>query len=372
MVLPLAASGAAVADGHGGQEGPNSSNYSLSELQNCGKSYESAPDSMRFVGDYGSATVRYFPVGPGGSNWNYLERGTTVNGDRVAIRTVRLAPAGELDETLNVTTVFWQKGQRTVEEGNTTTTVTVAKNVTSKTTQIEAGRGYALSNISLPPHYDQTWQVTMFIEENPDARWCFEHQSVESSRGLPFPATWGGLWSWITPTMLLPILLSTGFVAMAVPASIKRTGQGPNMGLLFWFIVLGVLGMIVGGGAYVWTTSVLASAPYVVAVLIAGVIGIIMLETMEYGLYRVAFIRLFTEDKQNPRGDVAAEARGGEFEVATVADTDDGPKAIEDGIRPWLARLFSGGSPLYGVERLELEFDLGARLCRSRTLQQAS
>jgi len=40
VVLPLAASGAAVADGHGGQEG-TTSNYSLSELQNCGKSYES-------------------------------------------------------------------------------------------------------------------------------------------------------------------------------------------------------------------------------------------------------------------------------------------------------------------------------------------
>jgi hypothetical protein len=334
--------------------------HTLDELEENGKTYESAPSSMRFLGSYGSATIRYEPVSLGQDDWKYLERGTTVHANEVAIRSVRLAPEDELDESLNVTVVAWQRGTKEVSTENGTVTRPAARNVSVYRHQVDLGRGYDMANISLPAHYDESYQITMWVEENPDARWRFTHESVESTRGLPFPATWGGYWEFTTTNLLIWILAATGFVAIAVPASIRRTGRGPNMGLLFWIIVLGLGGVIVGGGAYVWTTSLLAAAPPVVAFLIAGVIGIVMLETMEYGVYRVALIRLFTDETENPRGDLARSAEGGEFELITLAQTDEGPKAIRDGIRPWLARLFSGGSPLYGLDRLELEFDLGS------------
>jgi len=358
LVLPTAA-GVGVL---GAQENETASDseHTLAELEENGKRYENAPSSMRFLGSYGSATIRYTPVSPGQDSWQYLEPGTTVHSNEVALRTVRLAPESEIEESMNVTVVAWQRGTKEISTENGTVTRPAARNVSVYHHQVDLGRGYDLANISLPAHYDESYQITMWVEEYPDARWRFTHESVESTRGLPFPATWGGYWEFTTTNLLIWILAATGFVAIAVPASIRQTGRGPNMGLLFWIIVLGLGGAIVGGGAYVWTTSLLAAAPPVVAFLIAGVIGIVMLETMEYGVYRVALIRLFTEETENPRGDLARSAEGGEFELITLAQTNEGPKAIRDGIRPWLARLFSGGSPLYGLDRLELEFDLGS------------
>ncbi|NEU56754.1 hypothetical protein [Halorussus sp. MSC15.2] len=358
FVLPTV-TGVGVFAASDAQNQTSSDEYTLDELQENGKRYESAPPSMRFLGDYGSATVRYTPVSPGKNGWKYLEPGTTIHSNEVALRAVRLAPSDEIDESLNVTVVAWQKGEKEVSTGNGTVTRPTATNVSVYHHQVSLGRGYDLANISLPAHYDESYQITMWVEENPDARWRFTHQSVESKKGLPFPATWGGYWQFTTTNLLIWILAATGIVAIAVPASIRQTGRGPNMGLLFWAIVLGLGSALIGGGAYVWTASLLTAAPPVAAFLIAGVIGIVMLETMEYGVYRVALIRLFTEETKNPRGDLANSAEGGEFEVVTLAQTEEGPKAIRDGIRPWIARLFSGGSPLYGLDRLELEFDLG-------------
>lgn len=360
LVVPTVTGVGVLAAQDGQNETDGESEYSLDELQERGTRYESAPPSMRFLGSYGSATIRHTPVAPGEDSWQYLEPGTTVHSNQVTIRTVRLAPADEIDQSLNVTVVAWQEGTKEVPAENGTVTRPTATNVSVFHHQVELGRGYDTANVSLPAHYDESYQITMWVEEYPDARWRFAHKSVESTKGLPFPATWGGYWEFTTTNLLIWILGATGLVAIAIPASIRQTGQGPNMGMVFWIIVLGLGGAIVGGGAYIWTTSLLAAAPPVVAFLIAGLIGIVMLETMEHGVYRVALIRLFTDETENPRGDLARSAEGGEFEVVTLAQTEDGPKAITDGIRPWLARLFSGGSPLYGLDRLELEFDLGS------------
>ncbi|WP_435099618.1 hypothetical protein [Halarchaeum sp. P4] len=337
-----------------------SGEWTYEGLARAGKRYEDAPSSMRWLGRYGSITVRHTPVGIA-SGWKYLKPGTTIHSNQLTLRSVRLAPEDELDATMNVTVVTWQKGQESVQRGNATATRPVAKNVSAVTKQVELGRGYDTANVSLPQNYGEAVQVTMLLEGYDGARWRFAHKSVKSSQSVPFAPTWAGFWKYVSGTLLLPILVLVGGVAMAVPASIRRTGRGPNMGLLFWFIVLSIGVGLVAGGAYVWTTSLLASAPWVVAFLIAAVIGIMMLETMESGVDRVAFVRLFTEEKTNPRGDLAAKANGGEFEIATIANTGDGDVlAITDGIRPWLARLWGGGAKLLGQEKLQNEFTLSS------------
>jgi len=382
LVVPFVAAGGAVASGHddgaasleqvnetetpaptekaSDDQAEDSDAPTFEELKRRGKQFESAPASMRFLGSYSSATVRVNPVGPGSDGWSYLEPGQEVNSNEVQLRTVRLAPEDELDRTLNVTVVAWQQGEKTVKEGNTTRTVTVAKNVTVHRQQIEAGRGYGLSNITLPDHYDETFQITMWVEEHPDARWRFEHQSVETTKGLPFPATWGGYWQFTATNVLIWIVGMTGAVAVTVPAAIKKTGRGTGYGVAFWGIVLTIGGSIIGVGGYVWTANLLSAAPPVIGFVIAGVIGVVMLETIEHGVYDVGLVRLFTSDKKNPRGDIVKEAEGGEMETLTLAQTADGVKAISPGIRPFIARLWTGGTELRGVERLEFEFDLGS------------
>ena len=108
LVVPLVAVGGAVADGNDGaanETDTDSEAYTYDELKRGGTTYESAPSSMRFLGDYSSATVRVFPVGPGENGWHYLKRGEVVNSNEVQLRTVRLAPEDELDRTLNVTVI---------------------------------------------------------------------------------------------------------------------------------------------------------------------------------------------------------------------------------------------------------------------------
>jgi len=350
-----------------GQEA-NASDYGIEELKKTGTTHDGAPPSMRFLSQYGSATLRYEPAGLGKSSWEYLEPGSTVHDDSITLRTVRLAPRSELDRTLNVTVVSWQKGQREVVQDNTTVKRPAAKNVSVRRTQVELGRGYDNATVNLPSHYTQTWQISMWIEEYPNARWRFEHRSVETSRSVPFDADWGGFWSYNFSNLLLPILVLTSAVAVGIPSSLRKTARGPNVGLVLWGIILTVLAGIVASVGYLWTTSLLATAPWVVAAVVAGLVGIIMLETISYGVYDVVFLRFFTEDGKNPRGDLAAKANGGEFEIVTLANVDDGIIALTDGFRPWLARLWCGGSYLQGTDRLENEFSLGnAELSLSRS-----
>jgi hypothetical protein len=357
LVVPIVAVGGAVADGN---DGAANETHTYEELKRGGTTYESAPSSMRFLGDYSSATVRVFPVTPGESGWHYLERDEVVNSNSVQLRTVRLAPEDELDRTLNVTVVAWQKGTRTVERGNSTVEETLAKNVSVYRQQIEAGRGYDTANVSLPAHYDATYQITMWVEENPDSRWRFSHRSVETTRALPFAPTWGGYWSFTATNVLIWIVGLTGVTVVGAVGSTERTGKGPGLGLVTWAIIIALGSAAVGIGAFVWTASLLSAAPPVIGFVIAAVIGIVVLETTEKGVFGVALVRLFTDEKTNPRGDLARRARDADLETVTLANTANGVRAITLGIRPWIARLRTGGTEVVGLDRIEFEFDLGS------------
>ncbi len=335
--------------------------WTLDELRTDGTHYEGAPPSMRWLGSYGSVTVRHTPVTPGNQGWQYLDTSKTLNGDEITLRSVRLAPSDELDTTLNVTVIAADPETKPVTVGNTTRQEPVATNVTVTTHQIELGRGYDNATIPLPSHFDEEHRVLVVVEEYPDARWSFTHKTIESQQAPPFPYSWSGYWSYTTKTILVEILVAVGLVAMGVPASLRRTGRGPNKGLLFWSIMLAIGAAILVGGAYLFTTKLLTTVPYlVVPFVIAGIVGIVMLETMEYGVYRVVFLRLFTDEGQNPRGELAAQANGAEFAAVTLAHTDNGPVAITDGLRPWLARLWCGGAAVHGLDELDNEFSLSA------------
>jgi hypothetical protein len=335
--------------------------YNLSDLKPYGveQAQEGAPPSMRWLSQYGSATIRHEPQGIGSEKWTYLEPGGTVHDDEITLQTVRVAPASELDETLNVTVVSWQRGEREVVKGNQTVTRPTAKRVNVRRAEVRLGRGYDNATIDLPSHYDETWQISMWVEEYPDARWRFEHRSVETSRSVPFEADWGGFWSYNASHLLIPLLIGVTFVGIGVPSSLRRTARGPNIGFLKWSIALALIAGFLASSAYVWTASLLASAPIVVAGVIAALLGIIMLETIEYGVYDVIFLRLFQEKGANPRGEVAAKVQGGEYGRVTLANVEGGVIALTDGLESWLARLFCGGAYLQLPEEMEMEFSLG-------------
>ncbi|OYR85884.1 hypothetical protein DJ71_07125, partial [Halorubrum sp. E3] len=57
--------------------------YSLEELRGGGTTQQGAPPSMRFLGSYGSATLRHEPVGFGSSDWEYVSGDTRVQQNAV-------------------------------------------------------------------------------------------------------------------------------------------------------------------------------------------------------------------------------------------------------------------------------------------------
>jgi hypothetical protein len=338
------------------------SEYSLSELREPGrKMFDGGPPSQRSLDQYSSVVVRDYPVGLGSSEWSYLERGETVNSNRLTIRTIRFGDESDFDETFNLTIVFWQTEQETVQRGNETVTETRLTNVSTYSETVEAGRGYGSSNVTLPPHYDDTYRATMWVEGQPSIRWTFEHKSVESSRAIPI-STVGDYWSYTAINLLTWIL---GGVIVAAPSAVgllRRAGRGPNKSVVWWGLVLGGTTAVFGSSAYVWTASLIATIPPVVGVVVAGIVFIIMLETVEFGITRLAFIQLFTSDAEstNLRGEIAETATGARLTTLTVASTDGETLAIHDGIRPFVARLWTGGTPLRGVEKLDYDFSLSS------------
>jgi hypothetical protein len=334
------------------------SEYSHDQLKSYG-THGGGPPSMRWLSAYGSATLRYDPAGLGSAPWAYVNPGQTVNDDSLTLRTVRSAPASEIDETLNMTIVSWQEGSRTVTtENGSSYQEPVAENISTFRQQVTLERGYDNATINLPAHYDEPWQVTVWVEEYPDAQWRFTHRSVETSRAIPFD-DWGGLWSFALTNLLLPILGLTGAVSIGVPSSLRTTARGPKLGLFKWAIVTVVVAGLTLGTGYLFTTSVLATAPWVVAALVATIIGIVMLETIEYGTYNVVLARFFHDDSSNPRGDLAANANGAEWDTVTFANVDDGIIVLRNGLEAWLARLWGGAAYVKGLDELENEFSLG-------------
>lgn len=244
--------------------------YDLSTLTDGGTIQAGAPDSVRFMGQYGSAALRYDPVGPLLSERKYLSPDTTLHTNTIKLRTVRLAPADELDRTLNVTVVAWERGTRVEEVGNGTAERPAAVNQTVYRQQVDLGRGYDNATIQIPPNYDRTRHVTMWIEEFTEARWTFEHRSVPSTQAVDID-TKGEAWSFVAQTALIPGLFGVLVGAFAGRETLKKTTSGPRWGLTIWAIITAVLLAAVLSTAYFQVAVVLNYFPW----LLGGVLAVL-------------------------------------------------------------------------------------------------
>jgi hypothetical protein len=319
----LAVAPVAVAQSGGGAGNVTSSSgdYPLAELQNGGTELENGPASQRFIGDYGSAVIRHEPVGPLQSDWEYLERGTTLNSDEVRLRTVRLAPSDQLDRTLNVTVVGWERGTKPSLEGNRSVDRQAAVNQTVYEQRVTLGRGYDEATIQLPQSYGHTETVTMWIEGYPDARWKFQHLSVPSTQKVDI-GTEGEAWSYAAMTVIIPGVIGAFLGFWGGRKTLERTASGPRWPLIIWGLIVGVGLFAILSSWYFQVAVVLTYAPY----LLGGVFAI-----LGYGL------ALWSAGSPSTVGFYRPElfdARLGpaEREVKVVAtDGSDDPEPIPDG-----------------------------------------
>ena len=176
------------------EDGTNGSNvtvldetgpYTLDELDQAGvRASESAPASTRRWGSVGSLWVRYVPSGISGvggdpSTWNYLEPRTTIQ--RSSVYLGWMGPWGADGEELDVTLVYWSKGEIRVEdEQGNVRYVPAAVDQEVRETTVQIPHSYAESEVDLQPSYDEARRVTMFVEGSEgEAQWTF---NVHTSR----------------------------------------------------------------------------------------------------------------------------------------------------------------------------------------------
>ncbi|MHB9286780.1 hypothetical protein ACKVMT_07040 [Halobacteriales archaeon Cl-PHB] len=397
MVLFLALAAVAtvgVAAQSGGAAGNvTSGEYGLADLQDGGTWHtgeQTGPASQRFMSEYGSATIRFEPVGPLAGDWQYLEPGTTLHSDTITLRTVRLAPSEQLDRDLTVTIVAWEKGEREVVRNNQTVTRPAAINQTVRQQSVTLGRGYDEATIRLPSNYDETKTVTMWIEEYPDARWKFQHRSVPSTQKVDID-TAGEAWNYTATNAVLPGALGILLGLIGARSTLKHTTSGPRWGLGIWAILSGILLFSVLSAAYFQVAVVLTYFPW----LLGGVLAVLAYggglwmagSPSKVGFYRVELFdaRLGPGDRGADVVDVPGDAEpvadggvlavNGDEETAEEATSSDkGPGSglseikevryvdLEElpamerpdgkigvpkrGLRPFLARLFADAATL--------------------------
>lgn len=321
-----------------GQQSNSGADYELSELQRGGTTHEGAPTSMRFLGSYGSATVRHEPVGLGTEDWDYVGRNTRVQTNEITLKTIRL---GDPDETLTVHVVAWNRATRTVETENGTTTEPVATNVTEQVVEVELGRGYDRATVPLPASFDETQRITMWIEEYPDARWTFKHRSIATAAPIDI-STWGGFLETFATKIgiiALPAMLGGAIVARRHR---ERALVGPQWGVLKWGAAF-VLPIAVFASALAFQGAVLATrVPQLLGTLFFPFTYVLVLEGTDPNLERFLFRRQDLEDAKSPRGDDSKDSRFVDHITKTGVHRAASEELvlISPGLLPFIARLF--------------------------------
>lgn len=320
----------------------NPTEYTIAELKQRGTSHEGAPDSMRFLSDYGSATLRHEPSGPFSAPWEYVKPAeTTVNRNKLTLRTIRLAPDDELEEELTVHVVAWQQGTKTVTKGNKTVEQPAAINVTERTHTVDLSSGYDNATVPLPANYAGEQQITMWVEEYPSARWVFDHHSIPTSQTANINDL-GDLFSWAGINVVLPGLVGLLVCTRGARKMIDKTVVGPMKGATWWGFMAGLGLFAIALFAWFKTAVLLSHIPQLFGVIIAAVGFVAVLETAGRNYHWALFERHELEETTNPEGDSVQDVVTEDVEEVRVARADDGSlRLLKPGIMPFLARFFA-------------------------------
>ncbi|TKX82051.1 hypothetical protein [Halorubrum sp. SD626R] len=312
--------------------------YTLDELRGGGTTQEGAPPSMRFLGSYGSATLRHEPVGFGSSDWEYVGRDTRVQQNAVTLRTIRL---GEPNEELTVNVVGWQSGTRTVQTQNGTTTEPVAENVTATTVSTQLGHGYDSAEVPLPSSFGENQRITMWVEEYPDARWTFNHRTIATARSININS-WGDFLStlfWEIGVFALPAMLIGGSLGRRHH---DKAIAGPQWGLFKWGAAVTVPIALLAS-FFAFQGAVLATRlPAGIAVVFGVLAYALVLEgSGPSNLQKFLFRRQDLENAKSPRGEDTHDSRYVDHVVKTGLrrEADQELVLIRKGLPAYIARL---------------------------------
>lgn len=329
----------------------------LEELKSDGPSHSNAPPSVR-MGDELMWWIVYWPASepmadPGeDEKWQYLEPGTTVGRNSVWLRTILFADS----KRVTVKVAYWQKGEKEVRQGNSTTTETVAENVTVKSHDLTLKRGWPLVEIPLRQD-DRPTRVTMWVEEPdgtavPGARWTFRHRSVATTRSIGIDS-YGDYLLRAAMDFLLWIGIGAFVVGALGKKALDRAGRGPGYGYAPWIFVL-TLGTLIGGYMFYQSLAeLIVVLPTIVALYLVGIFGIVVLETYSSNVSTALFQQPRLEHTTSPDGSDAWDFQAARIAEHTIVQMPQGGTAIiTSGLLPFLARVWGAAAYLdmTGVE----------------------
>jgi len=323
--------------------------YALDDLQDAGTRVPEIHDGWRPIsGDTAAAWVEYYPTGAfvddseGSEQWRYLSPSTTVRRNYVDLTVMRL---GDVEtEQIEVKVVYWQKGTRTVERGNETTTEEYAANQTVETVSTTvSGRGSEI-RVPLRAHYDEPVQVTMWLANSEEtARWTYTHHSLKSAQDSPADSAGETALSIGKVTAIGGVLAL--FCYGVGRLFNRRALVGPMKGLVWWGAVIGGLQGLFTVAAWDWVANLISTTPEVFAIELAFLGLILGIESKGRNVcYSAMFLRAEVDVVgETALGEPGVEANGLGHDTKLVVQDESGSfVVVRSGIRGWLIRVLAG------------------------------
>jgi len=383
-----------------GQSGGSATDLTLEQLRPNGQHPANAPPSVRAAGSYSEYAVKQLPTGllvqegEDSPSWRYLEKGKTVNRDKLQLWSKRGYNAEQKDVIVRV--AYWTTETRTVTtDDGSSREERIARNVSTHSTQATLGPGYDYLQISLVSHFDTKRNAVMCVQEpeepnclqNPgETRWRFAHQTSATSKAAPVNSL-GGQLAWGYGWLVLPFFGVAAVTLYGGRLAVKQAKAPPNISPI-WYVVgviVIVLFLILG---WDWISNTLATAPWLISAVAGIILGIMAVEWFSSETYNALFLRFsLTDGDPDPVGDApgadSARADGGEAALGAgearqpgeapgvlsadavpipFARGEDGIRtAVRDGLRRWWARARGARSDFVpdGNMQTRIEVDEG-------------
>lgn len=330
----------------------------LSELRRPGVQIENAPPSVRGLGPTGAIAIQYQPIQPLSPDRKYLEPGTQLNANTLELYSTRFGPTVQpLDVIVHVAFYQTETRQTTSVDGQTTSEETVAVNVTKQETAITIGEKYDRSEVSLTPHFDDEYQMAIWItDENGapigDARWSkgLTHRSSQAAQSAGIDSE-SDLWTFIFKNI---VVVGVGGLLAGFAGGrhvLNKIGRGTGLGLGAYAMLFGIVAFVVVLTAYIQAAAVISSVPIVWGLLISVVGFVGYVETAGPDDRRVLFERDELTEAKSASGDEVVDAVYEDIEEKLAVFREDGSVGLPaDGIRPAIARYFAEPAMLDDID----------------------